>query len=430
MPHSKRKKKPQQRKKLYNVKAAAEKFTLRLKELCERANNPLYELLSLKDKINIRYYCFIPNNVHQHPISDHIDGKILSHIDGSLRKLNDTLRVRGITEDISVLDGLILDSVQLVTERFKTDTGSQSFRTAAEQLKNYYQADLDKVNLQLGLNAIFVVSTFGSAIKKHYNVQITPYKNPNKNSSTAGLGYSIMISLSIPKPEYEIINNRSRPIFPVTLISPDGPRSVVEIDSSEITKLYHGTQKKLPIYMQSHAYERLLQRELPMNKGQVNMCLLLTIITGLNTQIFRNNLLIDYKGILGKKHGYFLACIKNDRIIIKTYLPITHNSTPEGAKFRELTGMNKFDLNYWDIDKLSTFVDNEMTEDNELYPYFKDSGLLHLFNLQPDTCMAHGDEIHTMQWDSINTYMKKGDYNTTLSNTELKDIDTEHFFSR
>jgi len=81
---------------------------------------------------------------------------------------------------------------------------------------------------------------------------------------------------------------------------------------------------------------------------------------------------------------------------------------PEGCKFQELTGLSKYDVNYWNIDKLSTFVNNHMEEDNELYPHFEQSGLLTLFKLQREQYEANPyitvEDTH-VNWEAVNAYI-------------------------
>jgi hypothetical protein len=46
------------------------------------------------------------------------------------------------------------------------------------------------------------------------------------------------------------------------------------------------------------------------------------------------------------KIGYFVVEPVNDMLVIKTFLFITHNCTPEGDKLKELTGLGKSDISY------------------------------------------------------------------------------------
>ena len=57
------------------------------------------------------------------------------------------------------------------------------------------------------------------------------------------------------------------------------------------------------------------------------------------------------------------------KIVIRTFLFVTNNGTPEGKKLAQITGLQKLDKKYLALDKLSTF----MTSCNRKITMYKSS---------------------------------------------------------
>ena len=68
--------------------------------------------------------------------------------------------------------------------------------------------------------------------------------------------------------------------------------------------------------------------------------------------------------------------------MIQTFLFITNNGTPEGDKLNELMGLNKADKIYWEIDKLSTFMETNFEKNDSLKQLFLQAGCKSLFDLK------------------------------------------------
>lgn len=81
------------------------------------------------------------------------------------------------------------------------------------------------------------------------------------------------------------------------------------------------------------------------------------------------------------KLGYFKADIIGDKLVIRTFLFLTNNGTPEGKKLHELFGLQKADKKYLGIDKLSTFILSDINENEQLKALFSDAGCGTLFNI-------------------------------------------------
>lgn len=81
------------------------------------------------------------------------------------------------------------------------------------------------------------------------------------------------------------------------------------------------------------------------------------------------------------KLGYLKADVIGDKLVIRTFLFITNNGTPEGKKLQELFGLQKADKKYLGIDKLSTFILSDIKENEQLKKLFCEAGCGALFKL-------------------------------------------------
>jgi len=128
--------------------------------------------------------------------------------------------------------------------------------------------------------------------------------------------------------------------------------------------------------------------------------------------------------IIGKM-GYFVAEIIDEKIILKTFLLLSSNSTPEGTLFKQLTGFSKSDVNYWDLNCLPTFINNDMDKNNHLYTYFEQAGLLHLFKLNPDAIKHDNPEYDydaEINWNKVENYINETADRQALSFEEIDSV--------
>lgn len=81
------------------------------------------------------------------------------------------------------------------------------------------------------------------------------------------------------------------------------------------------------------------------------------------------------------KLGYFKGDLIGDKLVIRTFLFLTNNGTPEGRKLQKLFGLQKADKKYLGIDKLSTFVLSDIKENEQLKALFSEAGCGTLLNI-------------------------------------------------
>ena len=91
--------------------------------------------------------------------------------------------------------------------------------------------------------------------------------------------------------------------------------------------------------------------------------------------------------------GYLKADVIDDKLVIRTFLFLTNNGTPEGKKLNQLVGLQKADKKYLGIDKLSTFIQSDIKNDEKLKALFYEAGCGDLFKLDKTGLDDQSDKV-------------------------------------
>lgn len=175
--------------------------------------------------------------------------------------------------------------------------------------------------------------------------------------------------------------------------------------ASDLKEVYTGNNKWLDIYIQSHALERLKERLDLLDEEAMNYSIYENF-DNLKINILDNGyVLISFK-LFKCKVGYFVANVINDDFIIRTFLFITHATTPEGDKLKEICGLGRSDVPYWKIDRLSTFMNVDAEQYPKLSAMFEEAGCGDLFKLHNEKFTA--EAMQTANLDGLRDYIKSG----------------------
>ena len=107
----------------------------------------------------------------------------------------------------------------------------------------------------------------------------------------------------------------------------------------------------------------------------------------------KGNALIEFK-MSHCKVGYLKVALAEGALLVQTFLFLTNNGTPEGEKLNHLLGMQKADKKYWEIDKLSTFLESDLEENEELKQLFIRAGCKSLFDYKRGPKLSHDDKTN------------------------------------
>ncbi|QIH35539.1 hypothetical protein [Sphingobacterium sp. DR205] len=133
-----------------------------------------------------------------------------------------------------------------------------------------------------------------------------------------------------------------------------------------------------PLYIQHHALNRFEERTYS-PKGFIQIYLAQTFIYGTpEVIVYRGQVLIACY-CARHKVGYFLVSYHGDKWIIRTFLFLTNEGTPEGTKLKEIIGLEKEDAKYLMIDRVTAFLDYDIEHDQRLRDLFETAGCGSLF---------------------------------------------------
>lgn len=87
-----------------------------------------------------------------------------------------------------------------------------------------------------------------------------------------------------------------------------------------------------------------------------------------------------------------MADIIDEKIVLRTFLFLTNNGTPEGEKLHEHTGIMKEDKMYLTIDKFSSFIHSDIKYNDHIKDIFIKAGCQSLFEVDKEVYLANGEE--------------------------------------
>jgi hypothetical protein len=139
-------------------------------------------------------------------------------------------------------------------------------------------------------------------------------------------------------------------------------------------------EKPIEVYIQSHALQRLSER---LDSLEIWLIHLSTYYSLTNLVIVPSGFgypLIELR--IGKNRaGYFTYTLVDGILLIRTFLFIINNGTPEGKKLQEITGLGRLDKKYLAIDRISSFISSDIGENETIRNILVQCGcesLLHL----------------------------------------------------
>jgi len=136
----------------------------------------------------------------------------------------------------------------------------------------------------------------------------------------------------------------------------------------------------LDVYIQKHALDKLQER-IDITPGIMHYMIFMI----LNQPVIRhhkndNNSLVEYY-LSDQKVGYLLVSLVEAKLIIRTFLFLTNDGTPEGKKLNQLLALDKQDKKYLMIDTLPTFNSYHIDRNERLSKLFREAGCGSLLKL-------------------------------------------------
>ncbi len=294
----------------------------------------------------------------------------------------------------------VSESVKLKSAEFNA-TLEDTLRTANEKIYN-------------------VLLAFGLCENDMGKIQYYLTHNFTTNASLEnGLGNSITISTYKIESSSIIVDNIPRPVIRVGYAFPDFGIDWVSIEASDLKFAGYSSDNPLDVYIQSHALQRLSERIDCFHTGSLHYNMFLSLKFPKIFYDSNHNILIEFR-YFEVKAGYFLAEIIEDKILIKTFLFITNNGTPEGQKLGSLTGLQKFDKKYLALDKLSTFMTSDIGKNEMVKELLISAGCGCLLDLYEKTSMISTKNPKQFDAEFMLKYINYGNYHRPAVHSKLQ----------
>lgn len=241
----------------------------------------------------------------------------------------------------------------------------------------------------------------------------------NFNGKVVLTDYTTTAILGTPVPDNKIkflhgqaqairlkLDGQARDIYPLAWTTPKGQLTTVKVAPAKLGCASDLTQK-VPVYYQQHAATRLSER-LSLPGGM----LLHTLENhfyeqGNEFKLVDGQLLPLY--ISGKKLGYLVVDLLNDRLIIRTFLFLTNDGTPEGRKLAQITKLKKLDKQYLGIDTMTGFMSLTIANDPTLKELFTEAGCADLLDLKGLTPILQTD-VKVKNPDALLRYLENSPF--------------------
>ena len=221
----------------------------------------------------------------------------------------------------------------------------------------------------------------------------------------AGL-YSDIYKTRLPKIKI-LVGEHERPAWHLGwhFAYPEPHLMLASVQSEDI---FQAPGNKLDVYIQSHALNRLAERLDGIERGILHYNVFNSLYPPKVCRTKTGMLLFEY-AIFGDKAGYFVGEPIDGKIILKTFLFLTHKGTPEADKLQAITGLMREDINYLDIDKLSTFTFSDIASNERLKQLFIKAGCESLFKIEKDLFISFSDIPAIAKAASIEKYLQLTD---------------------
>jgi hypothetical protein len=259
------------------------------------------------------------------------------------------------------------------------------------------------------VNATNIFDNTVYILKLDMNVRKYPTLRMNWESSLESIA---------PRESFYEEAGRNRAVFQLGYVNNGFEMNWIFAQTKKLKDFYKGRKKYIPVCIQRHAYHRVLSRLQPLEDTEVVWTMNYHLRYNLHIEFYNGRILIPLS-YFESKLGYFVATINKNRLIIKTFLFLTHYSTPEGDKLGEISGLSKEEISYWKIDTLQNFIDADLRENEQMIELFEQAGLSHLFDLQ----IYHESESDgkDYDWNALSKYIKRG--KTELFDEGAEDVE-------
>ncbi len=233
-------------------------------------------------------------------------------------------------------------------------------------LHDYMQEHQNRV-----LAYFYTCWSFEMVMRSAVDERVFWFDHANRTTLSGKYVQQFVLHTARPEQTKIVIDGASRPAFRCCLI--DIPCGLKPLSFSSKQLGLEGDERQYPVYVQSHVLEQLTRR-LP---NPSNMSLMMSLQQPKFTRRPDSCFLVEYRHGLHKL-GYFVGVLLGDRVLLKTFLFLTMQGTPESDLLYHQLRLTRRDIEYMSLDNLSAFTDTDLRDDPALVKLFKECGCGHL----------------------------------------------------
>ncbi len=219
------------------------------------------------------------------------------------------------------------------------------------------------------------------------------------------IGITPILRILYQRTYYLNIDGVKRPVYRMPYLYINSESDWNSIDTSLLGESYTGDLDKLDLYIQSHALKRMYERIDIYTNDVHNVNIWKNTNNIEEIILYKGNYLIPY-AVESIRIGYMLAKVVEDKFVITTFLLITHSDTPEGDRFKEVTGLGFTDISYWKLDRMSTFKSFNPDKYPRIAEYLKRAEIDNVVEVSKRT--MNTDSIKDADFDMLRNYIMKG----------------------
>jgi len=206
----------------------------------------------------------------------------------------------------------------------------------------------------------------------------------------------IVVNLKTPERATISVDGRPRPAF--RCCASVGVAGLREIAWNASDIGFADDRRDYPVFMQAHALEQL-KRRAPCTNPVFHIVLSLLLPKFIRTSA--DHFLLEYRHMTYKL-GYFVGVRLSDCVLLKTFLFLTMQGTPESDLLYRKLRLTRSDIEFMKLDELAAFRDNEVRNDPSLVKLLEECGCGHLLTLSAEDLP---DESPTGYADGLRKYL-------------------------
>lgn len=221
----------------------------------------------------------------------------------------------------------------------------------------------------------FLIQTTNSFWEGYYSYRF----NVSNSEKIVGFQYQIVVKQYEPEKQKFLLSDNVRPAFRIGWTFKANAFEWIYLLPSKLGIKSLPEDQQIPVYIQSHAIQRIFERLDCIHRYILISSIYLSLRKGVCIKE-RGKFIIEFV-ILNVKVGYLSAVMTEGRLVIRTFLFLTFNGTPEGKRLEDFIGLKALDTKYLKMDKLSSFMTGKLKENEELRSIFERADCLHLVEL-------------------------------------------------